>query len=285
MTEVVLDRGVRALKGNRIASQAFFRKPQTQAIRFRLCRFRKLPLDAVDLCTAESRCPVSNSASFDAAMTGAVTSRPLCQGSRSMSRRMNVCVWSVLVALAVSTLCDFAEAGGRRRRARYCQPTCCQPQPVCCAPAPRGPEYFCAWYLAYRFGSIGYYYSPHCQPSEHPSMSPVMIAANYDPEFVYGSHCHDTDGPFCVSDGYHTMVAPGLSPSDMRDKHKTMPHKCTKLKTKLPSDHAGPEYPDDLFEVHRVGAKPGESDSGFYFVEFQAQKHNYLAKCAVHGLF
>jgi hypothetical protein len=104
-----------------------------------------------------------------------------------MSRRMKVSVWGFVLVSLLSLLSDPAEAGGRRRRARYCPPTCCQPQPVCCppscAPAPSGTVYLCAAYYFASFGGVCYWYAPQCSnPDGTPTtQNPIMIVAACSP--------------------------------------------------------------------------------------------------------
>lgn len=197
-----------------------------------------------------------------------------------MSHRMTVMTRGLMLLMSLCLLSDVGEAGQRRRRARYCQPTCCQPQPVCCqpaacAPAPTDMNKFCAWWKCYTFGTVCYYYSPHCRGT----MTPIMIAAGCD-ACMEGNNC-DNDA-CCVPDGTQPLSKTG---SALVRKPNAHAKPAATLESPLPANHGGPENVNGQFVVTRVNENENGPDKGWYYVKFRADGRDVVAKCAEYIVF
>lgn len=136
---------------------------------------------------------------------------------------------------------------------RYCQPRC-RPQPVCCQPratccqplpsccqslsSPKSGPYFCGYWKVFDFGSVCYYYAPHCDNQ----FTPIMLASSCgDPM----NPCDDpagTGASFCIPDGSRFKLA----------KASTKVHSMASLASKQGQGHNGPSHVHQDFDIKKV---------------------------------
>lgn len=182
-----------------------------------------------------------------------------------MIRSMCAALFAFVLATGFVVSPQSSEAKDRWCQPRWCpqpvycqpQPVCCQPRATCCQPQPACCEtlgavttgsYFCGYWKVFNFGSVCYYYAPHCANQ----MSPMMLAAVCgDPV----NPCNDpagTGAPFCIADGTFKLA-----------KGATRVHSAARLTDKLDQGHNGPSNVHRDFKVKKVQDR-------MHFVSFPA---------------
>lgn len=184
-----------------------------------------------------------------------------------MIRSTCVALFAVVLATTFVTSPRSSDAKDRWCQPRcFAQPVCGQPQPVCCQPrvtccqpqptcsqslgSVKSGPYFCGYWKVFDFGTVCYYYAPHCDGSQFP----IMLAASCgEPMNPCDDPTSAENAPFCISDGSRFRSL----------QSRTNVHSAARLTSKLPSGHNGPNDIHRDFEVKKVKDR-------MHFVRFSA---------------